>query len=125
MQKTEYHLIDSEALPGGFWQTTGEDPETITRLERLAHSLRRSGVCWLVWNRDHQTLYEQRDLYQCSVVRVVDHDVIRGRATPCGNLCRRESLPIFFPVSQFWQILATDTETDQSCKARVPESCAV
>lgn len=111
MAQTGYHLIDPAALPGSFWQTTGEDQETITRLQTLERSLWRSGVCWLVWSKDKSALYEQRDLYQCAVVRTVEHDVIRGKATPCGDLCRRESIPIFFSVAQFWKILSGNCES--------------
>ena len=105
MRKTGYHLIDPAALPNGFWQTTDEDQETITRIKILERSLQRYGVCWLVWNADKKALYERRDLYKCTVVRVVEHDVIQGNAIPCGDLRRRESLPIFFPAAQFWQII--------------------
>ena len=104
--KTGYYLIDREALPDDFWQNTDEDQETVARLQSLEKSLWRFGMCWLVWNEDHQALYEQRNLYQCRVVRVVDHDVIEGRPTPCGDLSRRESLPVFLSSIQFGQILA-------------------
>ena len=115
MPKIAYHLIDPKSLPDDFWQTTNEDQETITRLETLEHSIWRYGFCWIVWNKDDQALYEQRDLYQCSVVGVVEHDVIRGKATPCGDLCRREPLPIFFSISQLYQIISSQPQQIQSC----------
>jgi hypothetical protein len=120
MTKTGYDLIGREALPDGFWQTTDEDRETTTCLEQLSHSLYRSGFCWLVWDKDQQALYEQRDRDLCSVMKVVEHDVIQGKATPCGDLRRRGALPVFFSVSQFWQILSRHPQ-----QVSLPNSVAV
>ena len=124
--KTEYHLIADTDVPLHFWRSNGDSLETATCLEALADSMESYGACWLIWDINQQALYEQRDLYECSIVRVVEHDVIGGNATPCGDLRRRESLPIFFTVSQFWQIVAFAPSQDQSCtEACSPVACVV
>jgi hypothetical protein len=114
-----YDLIADSDVPLHFWLSSGDSQEIATCLEALADSMEVYGFCWLVWNPDNQALYEQRDLYECSVTRVVEHDsILRGKNTPCGDLRRRASLPIFLSVQQFWQILASVPLADQSIYTR-------
>jgi hypothetical protein len=116
MPTTGYHLLAPEAVPLRFWQTQGEDQETIACLRALQCSLQDYGVCWVIWDTQQQAFYEQRDLYRCSIVTVDEYDIL-DRAIPYGDLRNRASLPIFFSAQEFQQIMALDSHKQEpACK---------
>jgi hypothetical protein len=120
-----YYLLMREKLPPCFWEEAEEDQHTISMLRQLRGSFETYGVCWLVWNDDRQDLYDRRDLYTCSVVEVVEHDLREEVILPSYSLYRhRAALTLFLSAQQFEEIIR-HRGPEQHCPAPARVPCSL
>lgn len=109
MASKGYRFISPEAIPACFWNTEGADGETVEQLRRLDRSFASYGGCWLVWQEHSRELFEARDLYACTVVEILESDVLKERVIPSTDLrrdVRRASMALFLSADEFADALA-------------------
>jgi hypothetical protein len=76
----------------------------VEQLRRLDRSFASYGACWLVWQEHSRELYEARDLYACTIVEILESDLLKERVIPSTDLhrdVRRASMALFLSADEF------------------------